>query len=149
MAAPTGPITPDNDAAEWLISDLAARESIGRGKWKAPQLTAFHKRAVGLLARGMGVGIYNVPANWEKAEFHPQYLRVVIRCHGWASFDFSELTRLVIAAHEECIRVQLEPQARNYMAVFLSERAHEAESMFARHPTIEQAVEAYRTGGRA
>lgn len=140
-------ISPQNTSAEWLESELAASERMSVGKWKKPVLNDFHRRAIGALARGMGCGIYNVPANWKKAEFHPRYLRVVIRCTGWATFDFSELTRLVLVAHEESIRVDLAPKARDYMAVFFSPREREGSSM-ERHPTIEEAIARFREGRR-
>lgn len=137
----------DPDVAAWVELELMALERMRKGRYRKPELTEFHRLALTVLQRGMGTGIHNVQANWERAEFHPRFLRVVIRCHGWATFDFSELTRLVIAAHDACVRVQIEPRARDYLAVFLSPRDRDATGMASRHPTIEQAVEDFR-GGR-
>lgn len=133
----------DTGAVEWLESDLEATYRMKPKLGTAPVLSDFHKLAVTVIRRGMGTGIYNVQANWEKAEFKSHYMRVTIRCHAWSTFDFSELTRLVIAAHDACLRLQIEPVSRNYMAVFLSPREREG-GMSQRHPTIEQAVEDFR-----
>jgi hypothetical protein len=133
----------DTDAVEWLESDLAALHRMKPKLGPAPKLSDFHKLAVTVIRRGMGCGIYNVRANWEKAEFHPRFLRVTIACPAWATFDFSELTRLVIAAHDACLRLQIAPVSRGYMAVFLSPREREG-GMAVRHPTIEQAIADFR-----
>lgn len=143
ITTPDSRLDIDRDAVEWLENDLAALHRMKPKLGPAPVLSDFHKLAVTVIRRGMGCGIYNVRANWEKAEFHPRYLRVTMSADAWATFDFSELTRLVIAAHDACLRLQLEPVSRGYMAVFLSPRTRDGGSM-ARHPTIEQAVEAFR-----
>jgi len=60
-----------------------------------------------------------------------------------ATFDFNNLTRLVLLAHEKCIRVQIEQGGPNRLRIAIWKRAREG-STYDRHPTIEQAIEAFR-----
>jgi len=67
-------------------------------------------------------------------------------CHdrgGLATFDFNELTRLVIMAHDKCIRVEIMPKGRDTMIIGIWKREREG-SMSHRHPTLEDAIEAFR-----
>jgi hypothetical protein len=67
----------------------------------------------------------------------------VIHYHGLATFDYDELTRLVIAAHDECVRVHLIGAANRYIRIGLTVRQREGD--FAdRHDTIEAAIEKAR-----
>lgn len=60
-----------------------------------------------------------------------------------ATFDFDDLTRLVLLAHACCIRVQVESSGPNKLRIAIWKREREG-STFERHPTIEQAIESYR-----
>lgn len=74
---------------------------------------------------------------------------------GWAmnhfaalsTFDFNDLTRLVLLAHDRCVRVAVEPLNCKYVRIAIWKREREG-SMYERHPTIEQAIEAFRGGKR-
>jgi hypothetical protein len=66
---------------------------------------------------------------------------------GLATYDYDELTRLVVAAHEECVRVEIEGCGPRYLRIFLSPRVrpesdhdpHRVSTMES-HPTIDNAV---------
>jgi hypothetical protein len=66
---------------------------------------------------------------------------------GWAishfgamsTYDSDELTRLVLLAHEKCIRVQIEQGGPYRIRIAIWQRKREG-SVFERHPTIEQAI---------
>ena len=60
-----------------------------------------------------------------------------------ATFDDDGLTRLVLLAHDRCIRVQVEQGGPNRLRIAIWKREREG-SMYERHPTIEAAIEAFR-----
>lgn len=59
-----------------------------------------------------------------------------------ATYDFTELTRLVLMAHERCYRVGVAPHNTNTLKICIWERQREG-GMCDRHPTIEQAIEIF------
>ena len=73
-------------------------------------------------------------------------------CHGWAevnahdgmsTYDFNQLTALVIGAHEEAVRVEILQGGPRRLKLLLHPRQREGD-MTRRHPTIEKAIEDYR-----
>jgi hypothetical protein len=62
-----------------------------------------------------------------------------------ATFDFNELTRLVLLAHERCIRAEISQGGPNRLRIAIWKREREG-AMHERHPTIEQAIEEFRSG---
>lgn len=59
-----------------------------------------------------------------------------------ATYDFDELTRLVIMAHHYCYRVSIMPYNFTTFKIAIWKRKREG-SMSQRHPTIEQAIEEF------
>jgi hypothetical protein len=59
-----------------------------------------------------------------------------------ATYDGDDLTRLVLLAHERCIRVAIEPVNCRYMRIAIWKREREGDT-YHRHPTIEQAIERF------
>jgi hypothetical protein len=62
-----------------------------------------------------------------------------------ATFDFDYLTRLVILAHDRCIRVEIVPSGPGRVGLALFKRNSRDGSTFERHPTMEQALAKFRT----
>lgn len=60
----------------------------------------------------------------------------------YATYDFNELTRLVLMAHHYCIRVGIEANGFNGLKIRIWKRKREGK-MFERHPTIEQVLEEF------
>lgn len=60
-----------------------------------------------------------------------------------STYDFDELTRLVLAAHEYCCRVEVGNGGPNRLKLFVSDRIRKTKesNIFESHPTIEQALE--------
>lgn len=56
-----------------------------------------------------------------------------------ASFDFDHMTRLVLGAHEYCLRVSVSNGGPNQLKIWVWDRKREGR-MSERHPTIEQAM---------
>lgn len=60
-----------------------------------------------------------------------------------ATYDGDDLTRLVLLAHEECIRVAIDSGGPRRVRIAIWKREREG-PMYARHPTIEQVLEKRR-----
>lgn len=61
-----------------------------------------------------------------------------------ATYDSDELTRLVIASHDECIRASVNASGPRMVKIRLWPRAREG-GLCLQHPTIEGALEYYRS----
>lgn len=66
---------------------------------------------------------------------------------GISTFDHDTLTRLVIAAHDYAVRVELSQSGPGQIKIHLHARKREG-AMHERHPTIEQAIEQFRGGSQ-
>ena len=61
-----------------------------------------------------------------------------------ATWDFSELTRLVVACHDQCVRACVLPKMR-YIGILLSDRKRFGKDPYVEtHPTLEAHVAAIR-----
>lgn len=61
-----------------------------------------------------------------------------------ATYDYDKLTKLVIMAHDQCVRVSVMPHAFKTLRISIWKREREG-GMSQRHPTLEQAIEKFRT----
>ena len=62
-----------------------------------------------------------------------------------STFDFDNLTQLVFLAHDHCIRIDIRPCNGSHFTLLFHPREREG-GMSRRHPTIEQAIAAWRKG---
>lgn len=60
-----------------------------------------------------------------------------------ATFDYSQLTKLVLMAHDKCIRVSIEGYTSRKVRIAIWARQGREGDISLRHPTIEQAIENY------
>lgn len=63
-----------------------------------------------------------------------------------STFDFDVLTRLVVLAHDRCVRVGVIPYRPRELAITLHKRTRDG-GVSRRHPTLEQAVATVRRNG--
>lgn len=63
---------------------------------------------------------------------------------GFSTFDFSYLTTAVLLAHDRCIRFSIEPSGPRMLKLVFHKRHSREGRMHEKHPTIEQAIEAFR-----
>ena len=61
-----------------------------------------------------------------------------------ATYDYNELTRLVIMAHDKCYRVGIMHYNFNSLKIAIWKRKRDG-AMHERHPTIEDAILSYRS----
>lgn len=109
-------------------------------------MTPFEAKAEHVLARAYR-GIHHVRF-WSRRHVAPDGRALSVSIYpGISTFDGDELTRLVVAAHEECCRIEIHPGGPGLLKLWLSERVRDG-SIYDSHPTIEQAVEFYRMGRR-
>lgn len=64
--------------------------------------------------------------------------------HYLATFDFDNLTRAVVLAHDRMIRFAIEPSGPNMLKLCFSKRHTREGRMYERHPTIEEAIAGIR-----
>jgi len=57
-----------------------------------------------------------------------------------STYDFDTLTRLVVAAHEDCVRASISSSGPRMVKITLHNREGTEGSIFMRHPRMQQAV---------
>lgn len=62
----------------------------------------------------------------------------------FGTFDYSNLTRAVIMAHDRCIRFSIEPSGPSMLKLVFHKQHKRDGQMHERHPTLEQAIETLR-----
>lgn len=63
-----------------------------------------------------------------------------------STYDPDYLTRLVLLAHDRCVRAELVPGGPRRVRIAIWQRNTREGSSMVRHPTIEQALAAWREG---
>lgn len=95
----------------------------------------------------VGGGIYNAPINWDRVDFGRGVgisgMFVPWRDGRMATFDYHALTQLVLLCHEARIRVEISAKSYGHFELRFWQRTHEG-GIAARHPNIDEAVEAFR-----
>lgn len=69
---------------------------------------------------------------------------IVLRLRDLATFDFAYLTRLVLLAHDYCVRVDISPSNMQAVRVMFHPRHSREGSISKRHPTIESVLADWR-----
>lgn len=113
-----------------LMHDVRERE-----RETLPPRASFRKRAENVLAATFR-GLHHVPY-LHRAKWSEKHVRVTLH-DSLATFDYDELTRLVVAAHDQCVRAEVVPLGR-HLGLFLHDRQRSGE-VWARHPGLEEHV---------
>lgn len=109
-----------------------------KGELKRDKMTADQQACFDLLAEVFG-GAHHVP----KAVEWGYGIKVNVGSGRLATFDFNFLTRLVVLAHDRCIRAEICQGGPRMVGVALWKRQREG-GMNQRHPTLEDAVASIR-----
>lgn len=110
-------------------------------------LTDFQKRAVALLCDAKRCGPYDFASTFRRATWDFGFgVSFVIR-DELATFDADGLTRLVVGAHEQCIRVSIEGCGPKLLRVSMWQREGRDGPVHKRHPSMSEAV-AYLQGAK-
>jgi len=134
------------DHVGWVESNIAAHKrrkppaadrrhaDQGRGWWGAPDVLNPFQRQVVIIVGIIGRGIYNASINWTTVEWrHPDIISLTWRGE-LATHDGSELTDLILLAHEARIRVSVSPAGRYLRLDFHHREA--AGILGSRHPDL-------------
>jgi hypothetical protein len=98
------------------------------------------RTCIEVLCGGLNTAIYNIPTNWKKMQrIGDRGIIVSIRTSGLSTYDWDELTGIVIAAHKELVRVSVMPGGPKMLTIMLVKRQATGE-MSQRHPDIDDLI---------
>lgn len=103
---------------------------------------SFEARAERVLAATFG-GFHNVPGKIKRSPAPYPFWELNV-FQSLSTYDFSNLTALVLAAHKYCVRVDVGPGMRR-LKILLHPRHSRDGYMTQRHPTIQQALEQFKS----
>ncbi len=102
------------------------------------RLPTFEARAEAMLDRAFS-GIYHIQRLKRFPGPRPYW---TFTEHSLSTYDFDMLTRLVLGAHEYCLRIEISQGGPGCIKVWVHPReGREGCSMSKRHPTIQQAID--------
>lgn len=142
-----------NPKMEGLTDQQAMDLALHRGsRWVAASLDAKDMSPLGVavadLLETWAFGIYHLDrgellrVEWS----NPSHLEM--RHYGsMATFDDDKLTRLVLLAHERCVRVQIEPRSNRYLTIRFHARVRAVGrvlQMWERHPDVAEMVQRFK-----
>jgi len=87
-------------------------------------------------------GVHNVMGCWNRKEVWPNNdgLKMSLPASCLSTFDADGLTRLVVAAHDECVRVEIVGGGPRRVTVTFHVREGREGCYYQKHPTMEQAL---------
>lgn len=123
--------------ADWLRNAL---------RLKPEELSPLGVLVADILGSMFG-GLYHLPhRTYERPDWsNPDYIEVLIdsRLASMATYDFNQLTRLVIMCHDQALRCGIQARTFNVLLLTFSPRQREGDQSHG-HPTIEQAIASLR-----
>lgn len=110
------------------------------------KLTDHNRLHIEVLVVAFRTGVYNLPINWSRVRWNCGIsgTEFVFGGCSLATFDFDHLTRLVIKAHDEAVRVEVQPHTFRHLAIRMWSRSTREGAMSERHPTIDEAISNFR-----
>lgn len=80
---------------------------------------------------------------------HGRGIKINAKSYGFATYDFDQLTRAVFLAHDMCVRLEINPSGPGMLKLCMWKRHLREGQMHERHPTIEGALESWRSNNPA
>lgn len=117
--------------ADWLAS-----------RWKK-ELTPFHTEVADIVGQ-VFCGIYHIDHALNPKLWNDSYVEIRIDGNRLATYDFSDLTTLVVLCHDRCIRLSIDPCGPRTLRLFFHQRKRDDEHMARRHPRMEEHIEMIR-----
>ncbi len=118
------------DGAAWVARDC--------GK----ELSPLGRRVANMLEEVFS-GIYHIDKAIQRTDWTDQWVITIRVSRDLSTFDSDYLTKLVLAAHDHAIRVEISACNMQCVKIQFHARTREGQ-IYQRHPAIEQVVEAYR-----
>ena len=93
------------------------------------------------------LGIYHLnPTSLRKVDWSDRYnIRVTVGGNGFATVDDNQLTRLVVLAHDMCLRVEIEGIGPGYQRLTISKRPNRDGAITNRCPYLADHIHEIRT----
>jgi hypothetical protein len=115
---------------------------------KAKEVSPFGE-SVACLLGDLYRGIYHINDSalfHKRVEWHSNHHIEIVLGGVMASFDGNLLTRLVVLAHDRCIRVSVSAASPDYFRLLFHPRVRSSKLNTAKHPTLEEHIEWIREG---
>lgn len=96
------------------------------------------------LLNDLYAGIYHIQPECSRVDWSDEHHIEIVLYGCWSSFDYDNLTRLVFLAHDYALRVQMDARANGYIRLMFHRRQRNGD-LYQRHPSLEQAVQSWRT----
>lgn len=124
------------------------REKYAGADWvensQKKSMSDFGKEVADVLGQAF-LGIYHISKGFSKTNWSDKSYIKVIYGNELATYDGSELTRLVILCHDRCIRFAVQPASSQYIRLCFSKRRNRnGDKFYDRHPTMETAIRTVR-----
>jgi hypothetical protein len=72
------------------------------------------------------------------------YINCTNAVNFFGTYDYSNMTRAVVMAHDRCIRFAIEPSGPNMLKLVLSKRHKRRGDISVRHPHLEESISKIR-----
>lgn len=113
-----------------------------------PNAKMFHMKLIALLNHALRFGGMNhlfCKIKWKKCAWDEDYAHVILcEDNRFGSYDYDGFFRLMVAAHDECIRFYLLPHKKGWFKICFHQRQRTGETSDKRHPTMEDHIKSYR-----
>lgn len=99
--------------------------------------TPGHLQAMAAIVDGLG-SPWNISTNWDRCKWYHTRKGAISFAYrsDVATHDFDKLTKLVLAAHAHCVRVEIEPCNAQCVRMIFWPRDIDARDNMNRHPTL-------------